>query len=168
MNHRSLVDLTSKLDSSGHLSWEVPPGTWTLQVFRHRSTGDQPHPILPDEGGLECDKLSPEAVDAHWNGYIRRVLDECGPAARRVIRWVHADSYEFGPQTWTPKFREEFKRRCGYDPLPYLPAIVGKVVDEPGGYRAVPLGFPARARGPFRGGDRRPFARPVPARRTWR
>jgi hypothetical protein len=30
-----------------------------------------------------------------------------------------------------PKFREEFRRRCGYDPLPYLPAIVGKVVDGP-------------------------------------
>ena len=129
--HRALVDLTSKLDSSGHLSWAVPPGRWTLQVFRHRSTGDQPHPILPDEGGLECDKLSPEAVDAHWNGYIRRVLDECGPAARHVIRWVHADSYEFGPQTWTPKLRKEFSRRCGYDPLPYLPAIVGKIVDSP-------------------------------------
>ena len=128
---RSLVDLTSKLDSSGHLAWEVLPGTWTLQVFRHRSTGDQPHPILPDEGGLECDKLSLEAIDAHWNGYIRRVLDECGPAARRVIRWVHADSYEFSPQIWTPKFREEFNRRCGYDPLPYLPAILGKVVDGP-------------------------------------
>ncbi|MCX6927647.1 MAG: glycosyl hydrolase [Verrucomicrobia bacterium] len=128
---RSLVDLTSKLNSSGHLSWEVPPGAWTLQVFRHRSTGDQPHPILPDEGGLECDKLSPEAVDAHWNGYIRRVLDECGPAARRVIRWVHADSFEFAPQTWTPKFQEEFKRRCGYDPVPYLPVILGKVVDSP-------------------------------------
>ena len=129
LDSRAVVDLTAKLDSSGHLSWDVPPGTWTVQVFRHRSTGDQPHPILPDEGGLECDKLSPEAVEAHWNGYIRRVLDECGPAARRVIRWVHADSYEFGPQTWTPKFREEFKRRCGYDPVPYLPAIVGKVVD---------------------------------------
>ena len=131
LERRTLVDLTSRLDSSGHLSWEVPAGSWSLQVFRHRSTGDQPHPILPDEGGLECDKLSPEAIEAHWNGYIRRVLDECGPAARRVIRWVHADSYEFGPQTWTPKLRKEFKGRCGYDPLPYLPAIVGKVVDSP-------------------------------------
>ena len=125
-----VIDLTSRLDSARHVSWEVPPGTWTVQILRHRSTGDQPHPILPDEGGLECDKLSPDAVDAHWNGYIRRVLDECGPAARRVIRYVHADSYEFGPQTWTPKFREEFRRRCGYDPLPYLPAILGRTVDD--------------------------------------
>jgi len=126
----AVVDLTAKLAPSGRLSWEAPRGTWTLQVLHHRPTGDQPHPILPDEGGLECDKLNPEAVDAHWNGYIRRVLEECGPAARRVIRWVHADSYEFGPQTWTPKFREEFTRRSGYDPLPYLPAILGKVVDN--------------------------------------
>jgi hypothetical protein len=129
LDSHALVDLTAKLDASGSLSWQVPSGTWTLQVLRHRSTGDQPHPILPDEGGLECDKLSPEAIEAHWNGYMRRVLDECGPAARRVIRWMHADSYEFGAQTWTPKFREEFQRRCGYDPLPYLPAILGKVVD---------------------------------------
>ena len=131
LDSHSVVDLTPRLDSSRKLSWDVPPGTWNLLVLRHRSTGDQPHPILPDEGGLECDKLSFEAVDAHWNGYIRRVLDECGPAARRVIRWIHADSYEFGPQTWTPKFREEFKRRCAYDPLPFLPVISGKVVDDP-------------------------------------
>ncbi len=126
LNGRSVVDLTAKCNSAGRLSWEVPAGTWTLQVFHHRSTGDQPHPILPDEGGLECDKLSPAAVHAHWDGYIRRVLDECGPAARRVIQWVHADSYEFGPQTWTPKFREEFQRRCGYDPRPYCLSFLEK------------------------------------------
>lgn len=131
LDSRALVDLTSLRDSSGRLSWDVPSGTWTVQVFRHGSTGDRPHPILSDEGGLECDKLSPQAVEAHWNGYIRRVLDECGPAARRVLRWVHADSYEFAPQTWAPKFGEEFRRRCGYDPVPYLPAIFGKVVDGP-------------------------------------
>jgi hypothetical protein len=130
LDSRLVVDLSGRLDASGHLSWDVPPGAWTVQVFRHLSTGDQPHPILSDEGGLECDKLSPEAVQAHWDGYIRRVLDECGPAARRVIQWVHVDSYEFGPQTWTPKLREEFRRRCGYDPLPYLPAVLGKVVDD--------------------------------------
>jgi len=41
---RSLVDLTSKLDSSGHLSWEAPSGTWTLQVFRHQSTEETASP----------------------------------------------------------------------------------------------------------------------------
>ncbi len=129
LDSRSLVDLTSKLNpASGRLAWESTPGNWKLQVYRHGSTGDRPHPT--GEGGLECDKLSPAAVEANWNGFLRRVLDECGPAARRVIRYAHADSYEFQPQTWTPRFREEFKQRCGYDPIPYLPVIVGQEVDN--------------------------------------
>jgi hypothetical protein len=49
----------------------------------------------------------------------------------RVRKGTHADSYEFGPQTWTPRLREEFSARCGYDPLPYLPAALGKIVDDP-------------------------------------
>jgi hypothetical protein len=59
------------------------------------------------------------------------LLNECGPAARRVIGWTHVDSYEFDPPTWTPKFRTEFQRRCGYDPLPYLPTVLGRDVDSP-------------------------------------
>ncbi len=129
LDSRSVIDLTSKLDpATGRLAWELPPGNWKLHIFRHCSTGDQPHPT--SEGGLECDKLSPAAVEDNWNGFLRRVLNECGPAARRVIRYAHADSYEFQPQTWTPLFREEFQRRCGYDPAPYLPVIAGREVDS--------------------------------------
>lgn len=125
------VNLTDRLTPQGHLSWDVPPGNWDVCIFRHGPTGDRPHPVLSDESGWECDKLSPEAVEANWNGFVLRVLDECGPEARRVVRYTHADSYEFGAQTWSPKMRAEFKQRCGYDPLPYLPAVLGKVVDDP-------------------------------------
>jgi hypothetical protein len=33
-----------------------------------------------------------------------------------------------GAQNWTPRFREEFKKRRGYDPLPYYPVYAGNVV----------------------------------------
>ena len=131
LESQGMVDLTAKVDASGRLAWQAPPGRWRAQVFVHRSTGDAPHPILPDESGLECDKLSPEAVEANWHGFIGRVLDECAPEARRVIRSVHVDSYEFGVQTWTPRLREEFQRRCGYDLTPYLPVLTGQTVDDP-------------------------------------
>ncbi|MGA2255468.1 MAG: glycosyl hydrolase, partial [Thermoguttaceae bacterium] len=132
LDSRSVVNFTDKVDrASRRLVWEVPPGTWTVQVLGHGSTGDRPHPITQDEGGWECDKLSPEAVQENWRGFVLRVLNECGPAARRVIGWTHVDSYEFGAQTWTPKFRAEFQRRCEYDPLPYLPTVLGGVVDSP-------------------------------------
>jgi len=125
------VNLTDKVDAQGRLAWDVPPGAWIVEVLRHSSTGERPHPIVSGEGGWECDKLSPEAVEENWKGFVLRVLNECGSEARRVIQWAHVDSYEFGPQTWTPKFRNEFQRRCGYDPLPYLPAVLGRVVTNP-------------------------------------
>jgi hypothetical protein len=131
LESRSHVNLTDKVDASGRLVWDVPPGAWTLRVMRHVPTGDRPHPIQDDEGGWECDKLSPEAVEENWRGFVLRVLNECGPEARRVIRWTHADSYEFDAQTWTPLMRELFQVRFGYDPLPYLPALLGATVDNP-------------------------------------
>ena len=41
---------------------------------------------------------------------------------------LHIDSWEMGAQNWTAAFREEFRRRRGYDLLPYLPAMTGRVV----------------------------------------
>ena len=41
---------------------------------------------------------------------------------------MHTDSWELEPINWTPTFREEFKRRRGYDILPFLPALVGNVI----------------------------------------
>ena len=43
---------------------------------------------------------------------------------------LHIDSWEMGAQNWTAAFREEFRRRRGYDPVRYLPAITGRVVDS--------------------------------------
>ena len=43
---------------------------------------------------------------------------------------LHIDSWEMGAQNWTGAFREEFKRRRGYDPLRYLPAMAGRVVES--------------------------------------
>jgi hypothetical protein len=63
LDSRSVVDLTDKVDASRRFLWDVPPGEWTVQVLGHVSTGDRPHPILNEEGGWECDKLSTEAVE---------------------------------------------------------------------------------------------------------
>jgi hypothetical protein len=41
---------------------------------------------------------------------------------------THIDSWENGSQNWTPKFREEFQCRRGYDLMPFLPATTGWTV----------------------------------------
>lgn len=125
----SMIDLTAQVQNSEKIIWDAPPGEWSIKEFVSRSTGESPGPVFEDAKGLECDKLSFKAVEENFNGFVKRILDECAPASRRVIRWVHVDSYEFGTPTWTPAFKDEFKKRQGYDLLPYLPALAGQIVD---------------------------------------
>jgi hypothetical protein len=53
-----------------------------------------------------------------------------GPLAGKSLNNVLVDSYEVGSQNWTPRFREEFQQRRGYDPLPWLPVMTGRVVES--------------------------------------
>lgn len=125
-----LVDLTSKMDASGHLEWDVPAGNWTILRMGHTPTGKDNHPSPPEGDGLEVDKLSREALDTHWAGMMAKVLADVGPLAGKVLNNSLIDSYEVGSQNWTPKFREEFRKRRGYDLLPYLPTVAGWAVDS--------------------------------------
>jgi len=128
---RNIIDLTSKLTADGKLNWQVPAGKWMVLRFGYTPTGVNNHPA-PEEGtGLECDKFSQAALDAHWAGFMQKVLDDIKPLGGRGLAGSLIDSYEVGGQTWTKNFREEFQKRRGYDLLTYLPAFAGRVVDNP-------------------------------------
>ena len=129
--HDKIVDVTGKLHPDGSLDWNPPsPGNWTIVRFGHTSSGKTNHPASESGIGLECDKLSREAMDLHWNKGIQPILDYLGPVGTHALNNLLVDSYEVGPNTWTPKFREEFVKRRGYDPLPYFPALAGHVMDD--------------------------------------
>ena len=126
----SIIDLTSKTDADGRLQWQVPQGNWTILRVGYTTTGKTNGPA-PDEGrGLECDKLSREALDLHWEKGIKPILDKLGPLAGKTLNNILIDSYEVGANNWTPKKREEFKKRTGYDLFPYLPALAGRVIEN--------------------------------------
>jgi hypothetical protein len=127
---RRLVDVTPCLAAGGRLDWDVPAGQWTVVRFGHTSTGANTRPAPEPGVGLECDKLEPTALDAHFEAFIGTLLRDLGPRARRSLTGVHIDSWEMGPQNWTARFAEEFKHRRGYDPLPYLPVMTGRVVAD--------------------------------------
>ena len=123
-----IVDLTSHLGPKGKLTWDVPMGKWTILRIGHTPTGAQNAPSPVAGRGLECDKLSPEGVDAHWAGGIEPILKHLGPLAGKTVNNCLIDSYEVGDNNWTPKFRDEFIKRRGYDPIPFLPTISGRYV----------------------------------------
>ncbi len=125
-----LITLTKHLDSSGRLTWDVPEGAWTILRVGHVPTGVHNHPAPPEGDGLEVDKLSKEALDTHWAGLMAKVVADSGKLSGKVLNNVLIDSYEVGDQNWSPKFREEFLHRRGYDPLPFLPVITGCTIDS--------------------------------------
>ncbi len=120
-----IVDLTRELQADGRLEWDVPSGDWTILRLGYTPTGVKNHPAPAEGTGLECDKFSQEALDAHWAGFVQKVLDDLGPLAGegKALNNVLIDSYEVGGQNWTPQFRSEFQKRRGYDPLLYLPTL---------------------------------------------
>ncbi len=128
---RRIVDLSAHLGTDGRLDWIVPEGRWTVLRFGRTSTGANTRPAPVPGLGLECDKLDRAALDAHYEAFVGALLREVGPhktPAGAGWTYLHIDSWEMGSQNWTGAFREEFRRRRGYDLLPYLPAVTGRVV----------------------------------------
>jgi hypothetical protein len=131
VHRRKILDLTSRLTADGRLNWRVPAGEWVILRLGYTPTGVKNHPAPKEGEGLECDKFSQAALDAHWAGFMQKVLDDLGPLAGKTLDSSLVDSYEVGGQNWTEKFRPEFQKRRGYDPLKFLPAFTGRVVDNP-------------------------------------
>jgi hypothetical protein len=125
-----VIELTAKMDPAGRLVWDAPAGQWTILRFGHTPTGAVNAPAPESGRGLECDKLSKEAVEAYFDGFLAKLIADAGPLAGRTLVATHIDSWETGSQNWTPHFREEFQRRRGYDLLPYLAVVAGRVVES--------------------------------------
>jgi len=126
-----VLDLTTNLASDGRLRWEVPAGDWVILRLGYTPIGKNNHPAPKEGTGLECDKMSKAALDAHWDGFMQKVLDDIGSLAGKALDTSLIDSYEVGGQDWTANFREEFQKRRGYDPLKFLPTFNRHVVDSP-------------------------------------
>jgi hypothetical protein len=125
-----IVDLSAQMDKDGNLTWDVPAGQWLVMRFGHTTTGKDNHPAPESGRGLECDKFSKEAVETHYRGLMGKLVADFGPLAGKTLVSTHIDSWEVGSQNWTPRMREEFRQRRGYDLLPFLPAFAGYVVDS--------------------------------------
>jgi hypothetical protein len=130
---QEVLNLTDRLCEDGTLDWDAPEGDWMIVRLGCAPTGRLNSPCAREFAGLECNKLDPDAVEYHFNHYAGRVADELKDLIGDTgFHAVHADSWEAGDLNITPKFVEEFKKRRGYDPVPFL--LVhggGRVVDSP-------------------------------------
>ncbi len=124
----SVINLTDKMNPDGELDWDAPAGEWVIYRFGHTTMGALIQPAQPKAIGLECDKMSEAAVSFHIDNIIGEIKKHLGDLAGTGFTHVHFDSYEAGVPTWTPKMREEFIKRRGYDFIPYLPIFAGRTI----------------------------------------
>lgn len=102
-------------------------GKWRILRFASVITGAKSKHGRQNLAGYECDKLSDEAANLHWDSYVQVMLDSL-PAGS--VAGITMDSHEGGSQNWTPLMLEEFYRLQGYDLTPYLPVLAGYVVES--------------------------------------
>ncbi|MBN2211465.1 MAG: hypothetical protein JW709_08740 [Sedimentisphaerales bacterium] len=130
IDRRQIMDLTDKMAPDGKLTWDVPEGDWIVLRLGHTLTGKKNHPAPAGGCGWECDKLSKKAVEAHFNGFIKKLADDAGELAGKSFTTTHIGSWEVGVQNWTADFRAEFIQRRGYDPIVMLPVVTGYIIDS--------------------------------------
>lgn len=126
----SIINISDKMDLNGRLKWDAPPGNWVIYRFGHTTTGALIQPAQPQATGLECDKMSQVAVNFQMDHMISEIKRHLGSLVGNTVNNVYFDSYEIDDVTWTPKMREEFMARKGYDIIPYLADFAGRCIDS--------------------------------------
>ncbi|OIN58700.1 glycosyl hydrolase [Arsenicibacter rosenii] len=118
-----LLNLTKYMDATGQLTWQAPAGAWTILRMGHTSTGHT-NATGGAAKGLECDKFNPDAIRLQFDRWYGEALRQLGPD-RDALTTFHVDSWECGSQNWSAGFAEAFRKRWGYDLLPWLPVMAG-------------------------------------------
>jgi len=127
-----VIDLTAKMRPDGSLDWTPPAGDWVVLRFGYSLLGITNHPATPEATGLEVDKLDRHFVKNYFATYLDSYKDTVGAdwMGSRGIKYVINDSWEAGSQNWTDNMVAQFKKLRGYDPLPWLPVLTGRVVQS--------------------------------------
>lgn len=125
-----VVDLTTNL-AANVLKWNAPPGDW--QIFRFGYTiGDHAYVSTCSDGwqGFAIDVYSATAFQNYWDQIVEPLIADAGSFAGKALKYLHTDSWEVELANWTPTLREEFQKRRGYDLLPWLPVLAGRIVSS--------------------------------------
>ena len=125
---QSVIDISDRMTPDGTLNWRPPDGNWMVLRLGWSLTGKRVLPASPESLGFEVDKLDAGAVRRFATRFYDRLIQAAGTNGRIDIALT--DSWEAGAMNWSPGLRADFQRLRGYDPLPWFPALTGRVVED--------------------------------------
>ncbi|GGH17261.1 glycosyl hydrolase [Silvibacterium dinghuense] len=119
--------------SDGHVSWTAPSGSgsWTVYIVEHQfrtsptRSDTNPKAVKDTSQSLE-DYLDPNATAEYLKitheAYFKAVGDEFG----KTILGFRGDEpdYSISGLPWTPALFDRFQKEKGYDPRPWLAALL--------------------------------------------
>lgn len=73
----------------------------------------------------DVDVIDAAAVERHFRRMTDDLFAEMGDLVGKTFSHVYSVSWEGAIPTWTGNFREEFRRRTGYDVVEWLPVLAG-------------------------------------------
>jgi hypothetical protein len=125
-----VLDVTSKVDSSGTLNWDGQTNDWTLIAAFSGWHGKMVERAGPGGEGDVIDHFSLQAIQDYL-GHFDKSFEGYDIS---YLRAFFNDSYEvddaYGEANWTPDFFSEFQNRRGYDLRDHLLALIGKTTEE--------------------------------------
>lgn len=124
-----VINITSSF-SHGTLSWKAPSGAWRIIRIGYTPTDARVSTSSGKWQGRVLDHLNDKYFNRYWDTHVAPLLSLIGPAAGKTLRYLQTDSFEGGGMNWTDDLEQEFKQRRGYDILPYLPVLTGKIIES--------------------------------------
>jgi polygalacturonase len=137
-----VLDLSARVDPSGHLDWTAPAnpttaspasGSWTLYALFQGAHGKMVERAAPGAEGNAIDHFSAAALTK----YLSRFDTAFSSHDLSGLRAFFNDSYEVddsrGISDWTPGFFDLFRAYRGYDLKDHLPALFGKDTSQENG-----------------------------------
>ena len=120
------IDVTDRFDADGILSVEVPEGKHQFYALVEYDSFACVINGAPGAAGSILDHMNKEAVLKYLNHMTDTIEGRIGPLNKH-IRAFFVDSMELEGSNWTSDMAEEFKKRRGYDLMPWLPFTMFKV-----------------------------------------
>ena len=118
------IDLTSQ-DADGTFKFKVPEGKHVLFALVKIHGFENVINGAPGATGPVLNHFNRNAVQKYLNHMSDTIQGYLGPLAGK-IRALFADSFELEGMNWSDEMADEFRKRRGYDLLPYLPFILFK------------------------------------------
>ncbi|HEY4064866.1 MAG TPA: glycosyl hydrolase [Puia sp.] len=118
-------DLSGKISSDGTLRINIPKGNHVLYGLVKVTGSMEVINGAPGANGPVLNHYNEAAVKKYLHRMSDTIQQQIGPLTGRV-RSFFTDSMELEGANWSADMAEEFKKRRGYDLLPYLPFTMYK------------------------------------------